>query len=173
MRTSDRTYSQKLGFDDKDRHDQIHNAAAVYLCQPEKIEKLVAVISKLPFVSAVARISLPIVQRGSNDFQRIIGYPDLTVITRVDGGGYHPEIAILVEIKKGYVDVNTVLQQMDTYRLYFRNYQDQAFIVCTMFKVTATYKAILRESGYHHIYVSEDDVTKFLDAQKEFDSPSF
>lgn len=71
--------------------------------------------------------------------------------------------SIAIEVKHGFVDVSSVIQQINTYRT-FANYK---YIVCTLFPVNEIYKKVLKDHNIRHIYVDPKSVEKFMSAKAE------
>jgi hypothetical protein len=83
---------------------------------------------------------------------------------------YDRERNFLIEVKKGYTDVTSVIQQINTYREYSNA---DYYYLCTMYKIDQLYKNTLDDHKINHIYVTEESVRDFLAAQKESPSEEF
>ncbi len=255
MRTSDRTYQSKLGFSDPDRHNETHNAAAIYLSAPDQLRKFVDFFDlkyvgfdwtewepitfdvnnrapgslsmgyiplKWEFrkkvapseVSSKYEINMPITHSSGN-YKNIIGYLDLYIYLRTsqihnieyrvtnldealasykykDPPFYRADeedakkefldktrfsnsfedaksIVIAIEVKHGFSDVSSVVQQISTYRQFF----NAEYILCTTYKVNNVYKRILRDHNITHIYVDPLQLKEFMSEQSNEPEESF
>lgn len=177
MRTSDRTYSQQLGFQDQDRNDKLHNGCCLYLCQSEKLKKLADRKGDERIEENGPRISYPILSisgssYGSSPYKRVIGYLDVFIVNfayKKESEGYKSSYHLGIEVKKGFVDVTSAVQQIETYRKFI----DAQFLLCTMYKIDELYRKTLKDHGIGHLYVDENDVIKFLESQKQVESERF
>jgi hypothetical protein len=173
MRTSDRTYSQQLGFQDPDRNDKLHNGCCLYLSQPEKVKKICDGFKFKVEEKIEPQINYPIVTGSRHEdskYRRIIGYLDLFYYVGFHEGEHH---SVAIEVKKGFSDVTSVIQQINTYRFFSKSRGNVLFFLCTMYKIDSLYKNTLLNHGIKHIYVDENDVKSFLENQKIIESERF
>lgn len=71
--------------------------------------------------------------------------------------------SIGIEIKHGFVDVSSVIQQISTYRAF----ADLKYVLCTLYPINEVYKKVLKDHKIKHIYVSPQSVEKFMSAKGE------
>lgn len=171
-RISDQTFLGKMGFTDPDRHNAIHNAAAVYLAM-EKLSKIASFMGYTDVSGSTYKINYPI-RNNHRDFGNqirvvnTIGYIDLMCFFEKAGytrGGYQ----VGIEIKKGFTDVANIIQQISTYAIQL----PVDYIVCTLYPMSSLDKKILADHDIKHIYVSEESVQKFISKQAEAPEESF
>lgn len=87
-----------------------------------------------------------------------------TVRSRLDVNCHQKLVG--VEVKAAQIDVADVLQQLATYRKYFKH----PLVLCTLYRLAAADKRLLDEHGYWHIYVNPDDVERYFEERnKELD----
>lgn len=139
MHSHDRTLLAKLGFQDPDRRDPIHDLACRYLCEPERARRvhdkfigpncmgegggwLRSLVFKLETCSANQEVAI---SKGVNQYRTTIGFVDAVI-----GGRYRStesedysgdcilETRVAIEVKIHPVTASELLRQLNLYREY-------------------------------------------------------
>jgi hypothetical protein len=175
--------------------DQLHTSAIKYLCQPDKIEKLVALYREL-FVQqeasgestiAFERFDVePIIEQwteGSRDgfikprpTGRIVRM-DLCIsmletFIETNNGYIYKSVnpkKLYIEVKSKKADIMNVIAQLNLAKSYRRS----GFILATLYPISSVDKELLRNQGYGHVYLDPKIVQEFANQAADVNEPHF
>jgi hypothetical protein len=137
MSATDQTLLARLGFQDPDRKDLLHDWACQYLAQPEVLEKLVA-----PLAVTMEHVCLERhITKGYGQYKQTIGFVDLFASLA--------RYTLILEVKISPVSIGDALRQLNLYREYADGGNTIVFLV-TAYKLDETDVATLAREGIRH-----------------------
>lgn len=168
MRADQKTYNSYMAFNDPDKSDSLHEKGVAYLCQEEKINKIISLFDLTHNGKPFFKLSDPVVQvrlgyHSHQTTREIKGYADLNIfLCRDHDNKAYVSEQILIEVKSHRVSAGAIIQQLSTYRHYLTEHgADLKMVVATLYQVSKEEKNLLENQSIKHIFLDPDKVQEW------------